>query len=69
MLRTGEIVRIKEGLKIGNTYGGAMYNRYINSFKGKKLTVIKTFPGLIWAQDTEITHEMVILASPMVVLG
>ena len=69
MIKIGEIVRVKEGLKIGNTYGGTMYNRYIDSFKGKKLTVIKSFPGLIWAQDTETTHETVILALPMVVLG
>lgn len=68
MLKTGEIIRIKENLRVGDYYGSLMYNRNMQEFCGKKLVIIKSFPGMFWAKDTE-TQEAVALTEEMVVLG
>lgn len=68
MLRVGEIIRIKENLKVGNYYGGLMYNRNMKEFCNKKLVIIKSYPGMFWAKDME-SQEVVALTPEMVVMG
>ena len=68
MLRTGEIIRIKDNLKVGNYYGSLMFNRNMQEFCNKKLVIIKSFPGMFWAKDVE-TQEVIALTTEMVVLG
>lgn len=68
MFRVGEIIRIKENLKVGNYYGGLMYNHNMQEFCNKKLVIIKSYQCMFWAKDME-SQEVVALTPEMVVMG
>lgn len=41
MLEKGMKVKVRNDLKVGNFYGGVMFNAYMNLFKGKEITIFQ----------------------------
>lgn len=69
MIKIGEIVRLKDNLEPGITYGGMAFYDFMNEFKGKKLEVIRSYPNFVCVVDRERKLEMITVSNAMVVLG